>query len=437
MTPPTFHPSDMSAFSYAIIQPFISLHYFKTFFLPTGLNADYGWQALESILDPRFFVGCSFIAAMLALALYCLKEKERRPIAFGILWFFLALLPSSSIFPFSEVRDDHRTFFPYVGLMIALASFKYEGLIKARGAVKIGVVSVCVFILGANALGTRRRNRVWRNAGTLWHDVAVKSPRNGRGLMNYGLALMEQGRYAAALAYYEEAEKYYPRYPYLYINLAILDNVLGRDPEAEANFKKAVEFGPDNYLSYYYYARWLTMTGKRNDALPLLVKSIELSPSYMDARHLLLEIYRLQNDPVKIVELARQTLAIDPNDALASSCISPVQRALKLAGSKATPENYIDLSLAYYAEGLYKESVSAAERALKLRPNYAQAYNNIGAAYNAMKMWDKAVAPLKQALRIKPDFELARNNLDWARRQSAASGKHNPKSGSQGAPASR
>src|SRR5437762_11811344 len=50
--------------------------------------------------------------------------------------------------------------------------------------------------LRASAFPLRKRlcyvstKQGWKSEETLWHDVVLKSPRNGRGLMNYGNTLM-------------------------------------------------------------------------------------------------------------------------------------------------------------------------------------------------------------------------------------------------------
>jgi Flp pilus assembly protein TadD len=46
-----------------------------------------------------------------------------------------------------------------------------------------------------------------------------------------------------------------------------------------------------------------------------------------------------------------------------------------------TPEYYLHLSLQHYREERYAESIAANRAALALRPNYAEAWNNICAAY--------------------------------------------------------
>jgi tetratricopeptide (TPR) repeat protein len=82
-----------------------------------------------------------------------------------------------------------------------------------------------------------------------------------------------------------------------------------------------------------------------------------------------------------------------------------------------TAEQWLDLSRSHFQERRYVESVGAAQTAVYLKSDYAEAYNNIGAAYAALKIWDAAIQADQQALRLKPDFQLARNNLIWALEQ--------------------
>ena len=117
----TYIPGGTSRFHYLITQPFVILHYFITFFLPFSLSADTDWKLITSISDIRVITGILFILAMLYGAYIASKKQETRPIAFGILWFFLALVPTSSIIPLAEVMNDHRMFFPFVGLMLSVS----------------------------------------------------------------------------------------------------------------------------------------------------------------------------------------------------------------------------------------------------------------------------------------------------------------------------
>ena len=69
------------------------------------------------------------------------------------------------------------------------------------------------------------------------------------------------------------------------------------------------------------------------------------------------------------------------------------------------------------------QCIAAAKAALAILPTSAEAWNNIAAAYEDLHMWDEAINAAQQALRLKPDFQLARNNLAWSESQKALTGR--------------
>jgi tetratricopeptide (TPR) repeat protein len=82
-----------------------------------------------------------------------------------------------------------------------------------------------------------------------------------------------------------------------------------------------------------------------------------------------------------------------------------------------TPEAYLAMSLARYQEKRYDDAIAACKLALALKPDYAEAWNNVCASSNQLGQYEQAINACEQALRFKPDFELARNNLEFARRR--------------------
>jgi tetratricopeptide (TPR) repeat protein len=93
------------------------------------------------------------------------------------------------------------------------------------------------------------------------------------------------------------------------------------------------------------------------------------------------------------------------------------------APARQTAEFYLALSLDRYRAKRYEEAIDACRSALALKPDYAEAWNNIGASYNELGQYDLAISACEQALRYKPDFALARNNLEFARQRMKPSGK--------------
>jgi tetratricopeptide (TPR) repeat protein len=427
LTPKNYVPSTMPAWAYWSTQPWAVLRYVRSFFLPLWLSADTDLSPFRNFSDARALTGTAFCLALLLIAYRTARRRTCRPISFGILWFFFALAPTS-IFVLSEVENDHRMFFPFVGLILAAAcaaTLVWSRLI-AQGAgrqqMKMRTAQGAVLcLLIALGFGTWKRNEVWRSEESLWRDVTLKSPENGRGLMNYGLTLLGKGDAPAALAYFQRAAVFTPNYYLLEINTGIAHGVLGHPAESEAHFRRAIQLQPGEAQPYFYYGRWLASQGRTNECIQAEKTAIQLNPALVEARHVLMQAYLEQAQAAALRELAKDTLQLAPNDPATLAYLARSENqaawtanAEQVAESQPTPEAYLALSLLYYRGGRYQDCIKAARRALQLRPNYAEAYNNIAAAHQAMSQWDAAIGAAQQALRLNPGLALARNNLAWS-----------------------
>lgn len=434
MVPKSFVAGSLNRYAYLITQPYVAFRYFTTFFLPVHLTADTDLVAATSFWTLEAFGGALFVLLLIGVIIAAARRPLSRPIAFGLGWFIVALLPTS-LFPLAEIENDHRMFFPFVGLALAVTAAGHLLLrpVTARGS-RAFVAAALAGLLLVLALGTRRRNEVWRTEESLWEDVAWKSPTNGRGLMNYGLTQMAKGHTLRALAVFEQAATYSKDYPILEINLGIVNGALGRDMEAGAHFRRAIELSPNLAECYFYYARWLKEKGRVDESAANLKTAIQVNPEFIDARYLLLTLYSERHQETELRALADDTLRLAPGDETATKYLAaaaqPASKAT--AGSAAlavasgagssgseSPEALLELSLSRYMAHDYAGCRAAAERALRIRPGYAEAYNNIAAAWAAERQWDQAIANAESALRLKPDFPLARNNLIWAQSEKA------------------
>ena len=142
------------------------------------------------------------------------------------------------------------------------------------------------------AYGTRQRNAVWHTEESLWLDATIKSPDNGRGLMNYGVIQMNKGRLRVADDYFERALQFTPHYAYLHVNLGLLKAALGQPAEAEAHFREAQRDDPNNPVSYTHFARWLQSVGRSEEARLYADAAVRLSPADAGARRLLDDLSR-------------------------------------------------------------------------------------------------------------------------------------------------
>jgi len=423
MDPASFSPGGTSIYLYLITQPFVMVHYFLTLFLPLQLSIDTDWTTLTTIIDDRFYIGISFIMGLITYAFYASKKQQTRPIAFGILWFFIALLPTSSFIPLAEVMNDHRLFFPLIGLLFATCYGVYlfilskEIYFKQRVITKWIVFTIVLIILGGHAYGTYQRNIVWKTEESLWYDNTLKNPKNGRGLMNYGLTQMKKGNYLVGEQYFLNALNYTPTYGTLHINLGVINEALGRNEEAEKYYENAIRYDNNRPSTLNHYARF-NLKRKPDIAEQALLKSISLSPGDMDSHHLLMHLYWEQQAWVKLNAAVNDALKLSPTDQISRNYAHISEKKLDIIGvlleeieQHPTAENYLSLSLLYFEKRNYPGVIQASKKAIKINPQFAVAYNNACAAYNELEEYTKAELSCKKAIAIDPSFQLAKNNL--------------------------
>jgi tetratricopeptide (TPR) repeat protein len=422
MTAGSFNAGGTSTAAYRITQLYVTFYYFTAFFAPLHLTADTDRTAFSGFDDPRAWLGAAFVSAIILAIRYAAKRREWRPVSFGLVWFLAALFPTAWM-PLAEIANDHRMFFPFVGLAPAVVQSMHLLLRNrlSRPVWRYAGACFLTVVFALEAHGTRLRNEVWRSEETLWRDAVEKSPRNGRALMNYASTLMRRNSIKEALPYFERAHEMLPNYFILEINLAICYGAAGRGSEAEAHFLRALQLEPKRYESHFFYARWLREQGRNVEAGSRLVSAIASNAYALDARHVWMQMLAENRDWFALRTQAAETLALVPADpealrmqALAQNAGNGVEAAAAVARQQPSPENWLTYSLVLYQTGKYQESIEAARQSLLLRPDYAEAWNNIAAAHNALREWSEGIRAADEALRLNPAFELARNNRAWA-----------------------
>jgi protein involved in polysaccharide export with SLBB domain len=83
--------------------------------------------------------------------------------------------------------------------------------------------------------------------------------------------------------------------------------------------------------------------------------------------------------------------------------------------AKAEAKKVYKAGVEYGNAGLFSQAVELFQRAIRLRPDYADAYRSLGHAYFDLKEWDKSVQSLERALELNPKDKDARKQLDLSR----------------------
>jgi protein O-GlcNAc transferase len=121
--------------------------------------------------------------------------------------------------------------------------------------------------------------------------------------------------------------------------------------------------------------------------------------------------YPLAPDRVPVPDAAahfRQATVLLPDGKL-EMAVEHLQRALALRPDYA--EAHLTLAQALRDQGRLAAAAESMERGLALMPQLAEAHSNLGLLYGALGKRDAAVESFRKALAIKPDFAWAHCNL--------------------------
>jgi len=155
-----------------------------------GYNID---PALPTLTQwtPALGFEAVLLAALLLLGIANLRARPW--IAFGVLWFFLQLVPTNSIVPRLDVANDRQLYLACWGIFIAL-SVQLKDFPKPAIPILFAFAAASVF-----------RQLDYRSEIALWESSVALAPWNARGHNNLGYAYQLAGRLPEARREYETA----------------------------------------------------------------------------------------------------------------------------------------------------------------------------------------------------------------------------------------
>ncbi|MEK7308910.1 MAG: tetratricopeptide repeat protein [Nitrospirota bacterium] len=329
-------PSNVSSWQYLFTQLRVMVTYLRLFFIPINQNLDYYYPIAKNLLELPILTSFIFLVSILTIAIRIFSKYKL--ISFSIFWFFLTLLPESSVIPIRDVIFEHRLYLPMVGFSFFLVSVIYY--LFENKALKSMVV-VLLIIISCHAILTYRRNLIWKNELTLWNDTVHKSPKKAKPYYNRGVAYHDQGSIQQAISDYNKAIEIDP-------NLARPYNNRGNAYYEQGNFTQAIS----DYT-----------------------KAIKINPNYAEAYNNRGVTYAIQSNFT--LALADFTMAIKINPHYVNA--------------------YCNRGIVYKKQGNFAQAISDYTKAIEINPNYTEAYNNRKIVYYAAKEYDKAWADVHKA----------------------------------------
>jgi len=232
----------------------------------------------------------------------------------------------------------------------------------------------------------------------LLHQIIKDNPRDADARLLLGSLLQEEGNRAETIAQLTEAVRLRPR-------SAEAQNALGEaliafgDPKAaRAPFEKAVSLDPNFAPAHVNLALVLLEAGESGSAAGQLDRAIELFGHTADAayaHYLRAKVYTERNDVLKAAVQLKEAVALRPDFAEAWSDLGDARKTLlDDAGALA-----------------------ALEKAVSLAPDDAVAQTRLGAEYLNQGKAHQAVAHLQEAARLDPTNQSTLYSLQRAFRE--------------------
>jgi len=290
-------------------------HMVRLVTLPTWLSPDYapGVIPILTVWTPRALLGVSSVLGLLVIALVAARRARGRSeggspagpwgaVAFGVVWFVVAVSPTSNVAFLTGVLLAERTLYlPSVGAAAVIAAVLAAPFLRPTPAIRLrGAAAVVGAGLGvAWLLLTLSYIPAWKDQGSIFQHMIETVPESGRSQWALADTRFDRGEIGAAMAHYRAA--------------------LGR-------------LGPD-YLFLTQTGRRQVNAGRTRAALPFLHAAVETRPDGLSATRLLAVTYSGLEAWTEAEWWAGRTLEIDPEDITSHHLL-----AVALAGQERWAE---------------------------------------------------------------------------------------------------
>ena len=229
-----------------------------------------------------------------------------------------------------------------------------------------------------------------------------------------------------ALGYYRKALAIDPNYSQALNNMGWTYEQMGESQEAIAHYRKALKADPNNQAASDNLDRLEQKLGIRKPVKLDAVKAGVLNrkgDTYYSAKDYkaAIKYYReaLAHNPKDFAGWNDLGLAYE-NDAQAEEAIKAFKEGMRVGGyARDNCYNYYNLARLMDNAQENEEAIRLYREAIKCKPEYTGALNNLGTVYEELDRFDEAIAVYKRAIEVDPNYARAKNNLEKLERRLA------------------
>ena len=378
---------------YLLIQfKVIIFYYMNKFVLPFNLNVDSGFPFTEFATDWKISFSVFLIISIILVVL----KWGNIWIKLGCAWFFLSILPTSSIIPLNDLAVEHRMYLP-----ISLGLCLITGWLISSSKKTTQMFSFVFMVLIFGIL-VAERNQVWTNELSLWSDSVTKNPNSPRVHNNLGKAYYEAGKLKTARTHLEKSVSSIPQYIKVQFNIENLKNFIEEKIIINKTFQgynfsdnKNILVKADFSEPHFNLASVYLDLGQLDDAEVQYQSALKLNPNYYEAEFGMGSVKNMKKE---------YDLAID-------HFLNSITLMKKTTGQPDYALARLNLGEVYGKTQRYNKAIIELNRAIKTDPSMFLAHYNLGTAYMLTKSYNKAELSFKACLKLKPNHEPALYNL--------------------------
>lgn len=292
-----------SRWIYLVTQFHVMLTYLRLLFIPIKQTIYYAFPISSSIFRniPLF----SLLLLISILTLAGRFVRSRPIISFGIFFFFLSLIPTSSVIVLLPLVSEHHLYLALAGFAWAVPAVMGIFLSRKQFMVAGGMIILAVSLL------TITRNMAWLTPYTLWSDALKKAPHLASLHDSMASVYIANGKNEAAVKESRKALDLDQNYN-AYHNLWAAYHNLGDYNRAEKSARMYLRHSPRSAQPHQALALTLIKMGDNTGAEKELLRAIEMQPD-LARPHLLLEsIYRKRGEYSRAGEEREKAIKLAP-----------------------------------------------------------------------------------------------------------------------------
>ena len=298
----------LSPFEYLLTQFKVIVMYLRLLVWPVGQNVDYDISPARTFFEvaPAFAV----LLALVVLAVWLFRIN--RASSFGVMFGFLTLSVESSLFALEDLAFEHRMYLPTAGFFLAFTVLVFQAANGwLRGSVVFGLLAALVAV--PMAMATIKRNEVWQDQQSLWHDVLEKSPAKTRSYSHLGILATERGDYDEALRMFQRGLAAKPDAMALKFFTGLVQERRGQLREAKAWFNKVLRLNPKHFGARMALAQLHTEQERYRRAKNEFEAALRIKPRSLRGHLALARLLERMGKEKEAVDEYRQVLTIKPN----------------------------------------------------------------------------------------------------------------------------